>query len=75
MATPKHLDGLVGVLTAVEEATQDTGYEWMLRTDRVTGGFFASIFREAGEKYPHHDPTPTGALSRSLMEFNLRRRT
>jgi hypothetical protein len=70
MKTPKHLTGLVGVLMAVEEATKGTSYEWLVRAD-TNGGYFANI-GDGVTSHAHHDRTPTGALSRSLMEFNLR---
>ena len=67
---PKHLAGLVGVLTAVEEATKGTGYEWLVRADG--SGYLSNIYKTNENHFPHHARTPAGALSHSLMEFNLR---
>ena len=70
MKTPKHLAGFVSVLVAVEEATRGTGFGWLVRDDGPDG-YFANI-HQGVISYPHHATTPAGALSRSLMEFNLR---
>jgi hypothetical protein len=72
MKTPKHLDGLVSVVTAVEDATRGTGYGWLIRSDN-TDGYLANIYDDKGvASFPHHASTPAGALSHCLMEFNLR---
>jgi hypothetical protein len=72
MKTPKHLRGLVGVLTAVEDACRDTGHMWFVRRDK--DGYHAQIFTDLGigKSYIHHAASPTVALTEALMEFNLR---
>jgi hypothetical protein len=72
MKTPKHLEGLVGVLTAVEDACSGTNHMWFLRRDK--NGYHAQIFDDlgVGKSYIHHAASPTMALTEALMEFNLR---
>lgn len=75
MNTPKHLDGLTGVLTAVEEACAGTGFVWYLSKEPGSHGYFAQIISEAGAaggSYMHHARSPTAALANALAEFNLR---
>ena len=71
MKTPKHLTGLVGVLTAVEEACEGTGHVWMIAKDDAREGYYADISR-AGTSYRTHSKTPAGALAQALMMYNTR---
>ena len=72
MTTPKHLEGLVGVLTAVEEACSGSNHMWFLRRDK--NGYHAQIIDDVGiaKSYIDHAASPTVALTEALMEFNLR---
>lgn len=71
MKTPPHLAGLIGAITAAEEACRGTDFEWLIRKDR--GGYLANIANTHAEiTFPTHAKTPGGALAQSVMQFNLR---
>jgi len=73
MQTPKHLEGLISVIAAVEAACDGTDYEWLVRRDR-SHGYYAAIYsvRGADHNFIHFGSTPASALANALTAFNLR---
>ena len=70
MRTPAHLKGLIGALTALDKACEDTEYEWFLKWDR--GGYTIQIYSNPAGFALHRAKTPAEAISRALIDFNLR---
>ena len=69
---PKHLEGLISVIAAVEAACDGTDFCWLIRNDEQHG-YYANITDPAGaETYRYYGSSPTSALASALTAFNLR---
>lgn len=67
----KHLQGLAGALSAVENAIEGTSYEWLLRQDGTK--YMANIYdNTTAVGFPSYSSTPAAALVYSLAAFQLR---